>query len=204
MPSSLRFPTAVLLACGVTFFLFWTMQALVHTEGELEESKAPLSIDFVRLRRDNTPQEKKREPPKREKPDQPPPPPDMSMSKSSLDPGEGVAMLAPDINAGAALEGGLVAGGGSDRDAVPLVRIEPDYPMRARQLGIEGWVQVRFDVNKAGGVKNAVVVASHPPKVFDRAAIQAVIKWKYNPKIRNGAAEERVGLEMLFPFGMEK
>ena len=204
MNRSLRLPVAVLLACGITFFLFWTMQALVRTKGELEESTAPLSIDFVRLRRDSTPQEKKREPPKREKPDQPPPPPDMSMSKSSLDPGEGVAMLAPQIDASAAIQGSLVAGGGSDRDAVPLVRIEPDYPMRARQRGIEGWVQVRFDVNKAGGVKNAVVVAANPPKVFDRAAIQAVLKWKYNPKIRNGVAEERLGLQVVFPFEMER
>lgn len=199
-----RLPIAVALACVITFGLFWSMQALVRSQLELQEGTRPPSIDFVRLRRDTTPQEKKREPPKREKPEQPPPPPDMSMSKSSLDPGEGVASIAPAIATTAALEGGLGATAGSDRDAVPLVRIEPDYPMRARQRGIEGWVHVRFDVNRAGAVTNAVVVASDPPRIFDEAAVHAILRWRYNPKIHNGSAVERKGLEVLLPFEMEQ
>jgi protein TonB len=126
------------------------------------------------------------------------------MSKSTLDPGEGIAAIGPMIDTTAALDGGLTSGGGTDRDVVPLVRIEPEYPMRARQRGIEGWVQVRFNINKAGSVTDALVVASQPPKVFDRVAIQAVLKWKYNPKIQNGVAVERKGLQMLFPFEMER
>ncbi len=201
---SARLPIAVALACVVTFGLFWSMQTSIGTTRELQEGKPWPSIDFVRLRRDNTPQEKKREPPKREKPEQPPPPPDISMSKSTLDPGEGIAAIGPMIDATAALDGGLTSGGGTDRDVVPLVRIEPEYPMRARQRGIEGWVQVQFNVNKAGSVTDASVVASNPPKIFDRAAIQAVLKWKYNPKILNGVAVERKGLQIVFPFEMEQ
>lgn len=199
-----RLPIAVVLAAVVTLGLFWSMQALVRSPLELLEGKPPPSIDFVRLRKDTTPQEKKREPPKREKPEQPPPPPDMSMSKSNLDPGEGIAAIAPSIDTSGGLSDGLVASGGSDRDAVPLVRIEPDYPMRARQRGIEGWVQVQFDVSRAGTVENAVVVASNPPRIFDDAAVQAVLKWKYNPKIQNGATVARQGLQVVFPFEMEK
>ena len=75
-----RLPIAVVLAAVVTLGLFWSMQALVRSPLELLEGKPPPSIDFVRLRKDTTPQEKKREHPKREKPEQPPPPPDMSMS----------------------------------------------------------------------------------------------------------------------------
>ncbi len=164
---SARLPVAVALACVITFGLFWAMQALIGTTRELQEGKPRPSIDFVRLRRDNTPQDKKREPPKREKPEQPPPPPDISMSKSTLDPGEGIAAIGPMIDATAALDGGLTSGGGTDRDVVPLVRIEPEYPMRARQRAIEGWVQVPFDVNKAGSVTDAFVVASSPPKTFE-------------------------------------
>lgn len=201
---SVRLPIAIVLACGVTFGLFWSMQALIGTTRELLEGRPPPSIDFVRLRRDHTPQEKKREPPKREKPEQPPPPPDISMSKASLDPGEGIAEIGPRIDTTAALEGGIGAGAGTDRDVTPLVRIAPDYPMRARQRGIEGWVEVQFDVNRAGAVSEAFVVASHPPKIFDRAATQAVLKWKYNPKIRNGVAEERKGLRVTLAFDMEK
>ncbi|MFP6627456.1 MAG: TonB family protein [Myxococcota bacterium] len=199
-----RLPIALALACVITFGLFWSMQALIGTSRELQEGKPPPHIDFVRLRRDNTPQEKKREPPKREKPEQPPPPPDISMSKSTLDPGEGIAAIDPRIDASTILDGGLSSGGGTDRDVVPLIRIEPEYPIRARQHNIEGWVHVQFNVSKAGTVTEAFVVASRPRNVFDSAAIQAVLRWKYNPKIRNGVAVAREKLQVVFPFEMEK
>jgi periplasmic protein TonB len=201
---SARLPAAALLALGVTFFLFWAMQALVSVEGKLDEGKPPLSIDFVRLRRDTTPQEKKREPPKREKPEQPPPPPDISMSKAGLDPSGDVAAIAPQIDASTAIQGGMGGGGGSDRDAVPLVRIEPDYPLQARQRGIEGWVVVEFTISKIGSIRDARVVAANPPRVFNQSAVQAVRKWKYNPKILNGAAVERKGIQVQLDFRMDQ
>jgi protein TonB len=200
---SLRIPIALGLACIVTFGLFWAMQALIGVSGELKEGRPPPTVEFVRLRRDSAPELKKREPPKREKPDAPPPPPDISMSKASLDPGQGVEAIVPSVDPGDALSGGIGAGGGSDRDAVPLVRIDPEYPMNARQRGIEGWVVVQFSVGPAGTVKDPIVIASHPSNVFDRSALQAVRKWKYNPKIVNGTAVERVGLKMRLDFEME-
>ena len=93
--------------------------------------------------------------------------------------------------------------GGADRDAVPLVRIEPDYPMQARQRGIEGWVVVEFTISTAVTVKDATVVASEPGNVFDRAAVQAVRKWKYNPKIVDGKPVERPGVKIRLDFEME-
>jgi protein TonB len=198
-----RLPLAVGLACVVTFALFWGMQALIGVTGELEDSRPAPHVEFVRLRKDTTPETKKREPPKREKPEQPPPPPDISMSKATLDPGQGVAAISPVIDPGAALSGGIGAGGGADRDVVPLVRINPDYPMRARQRGIEGWVTVEFTISKAGTVKDPVVIASHPGRVFDRSALQAIRKWKYNPKIHDGQAVERPGVKVTLEFTME-
>jgi protein TonB len=197
-----RFPIAIGLALVVTFALFWAMQALIGVAGELKEGRGKPSIEFVRLRKDTTPQEKQREKPKREKPDQPPPPPDISMSKANLNP-DGAGALVPMIDPGDALAGGIGGGGGSDRDVVPLVRIDPDYPIRARQRSIEGWVVVSFTVSKTGAVKDAVVLQSHPGKIFDRAALQAVRKWKYNPKIQNGVATERTGIRVQLDFDME-
>lgn len=198
-----RLPAAIALACLVTFGLFWAMQALVGVTGELKEGSAPPSIDFIRLRKDNTPEVKKREPPKREKPEQPPPPPDMNMAKSNYNPGDALGSIAPMVNAADALAGGIGAGGGADRDVVPLVRIEPDYPMRARQRGIEGWVALQFTITRAGAVKNAVVVDAYPSSVFNRSALNAVQKWKYNPKIENGRAIERPGVKVVLDFSME-
>ena len=39
--------------------------------------------------------------------------------------------------------------------------------------------------------------------VFDRAAVQAVRKWKYNPKIVDGKAVERSGMKIRLDFEME-
>ena len=200
---SLRVAIVVGLACVVTFGLFWAMQALIGVSGELQEGRPPPSIDFVRLRRDTAPETKKREPPKREKPEQPPPPPDIRASKANLDAGSVGGVVVPDLDPADALAGGIGAGGGSDRDAVPLVRIEPEYPMRARQRAIEGWVTVQFDISAAGGVKNPTVIAAHPGTIFNRSALLAVRKWKYNPKIENGVAVERTGQKVTLEFTME-
>jgi len=199
---AVRLPIVIALAALVTFGLFWAMQALVGVSGKLEEGRPPPSVEFVRLKRDTTPEQKKREPPKREKPDAPPPPPNLSMSKASLDPGDGVGGIAPSIDASDALSGGIGMGGGSDRDAVPLVRIQPEYPMNARQRGIEGWVTLEFTITKAGTVRDPVVIASQPGSVFDRNALRAIRKWKYNPRIKDGEAVERTGMVTL-EFTME-
>ena len=46
-----RYITAFAIACGVTFGLFWVMQALIGVAGELKEGRPPPSVEFVRLRR---------------------------------------------------------------------------------------------------------------------------------------------------------
>lgn len=196
---SLRFPVSIGLSVLVTFGLFWVMQALITVAGELKEGGRTASVEFVRLKRDTTPKAKEREPPKREKPDTPPPPPDISMSKASLDPGEGVGGIAPDIDPSGGLGDGMGAGG-ADREAVPLVRIEPDYPMRAEQRKIEGYVVVRFTITKAGTIKEPVVIASHPGNIFDKAALQAIRKWKYNPRVKAGSPVEQRGIKVRLDF----
>ncbi len=95
------------------------------------------------------------------------------------------------------------AGAGFDRDVVPLVRIEPEYPLRAAQHGIEGWVLVQFTITTIGTVKNASVIEASPPGVFEDAAVSAVLRWKYNPKIVEGAAVERRGVRVIIQFELE-
>jgi len=198
-----RFPVALVFACLVTFGLFWAMQALVSVQGELREGASVSSIDFVRLKRDTAPETKKRAPPKREKPKAPPPPPDMAMTQSAFDPGDGAGTIQPEIDPTGDIGGGIGAGAGADRGAVPLVRIEPDYPLRARQRGIEGWVAIEFTISAAGTVSEAVVIRSHPGSIFDSAAIAAVRKWKYQPQIVNGQPVARPGQRITLEFTME-
>lgn len=82
------------------------------------------------------------------------------------------------------------AGIGAGDMLMPLQRIEPVYPYRAQQSGIEGFVTLRFSVNPEGGVQDVEVVEAKPKRQFERAAIQAINKWRYQP--RPGATDKLV------------
>ncbi|MGE6261600.1 TonB family protein [Aeromonas media] len=72
----------------------------------------------------------------------------------------------------------------------PLQRVEPVYPYRAQQAGIEGSVTLRFSVDAEGRVQDVEVIDAKPKRQFERAAIQAVSKWRYQP--RPGATDKLV------------
>ena len=93
---------------------------------------------------------------------------------------------------------------GSDRDVIPLVRINPDYPPRALGRGLEGWVQVQFTITASGAVEDAIVVDAEPKDVFDDAALKAIARWRYNPKVENGVPVDRVGVQARILFQLEQ
>jgi protein TonB len=202
----LRFPLALGGAVAVSMVLFAFLHALISQRGELGEVQEATKIEFTRLRQDTEVERKKVEKAERVKAEQAPPPPQLALAKTTLDPSAGadsMTAIASLVEAQTQKMSSLSGSGGGDRDAVPLVRIEPDYPMQARQRGIEGWVVVEFTISTAGTVKDPVVVASEPGTVFDRVAIQAVRKWKYNPKIEDGKPVERSGVKVRLDFEME-
>jgi protein TonB len=99
--------------------------------------------------------------------------------------------------------GGGAGLAGIDTDVIPRVRVNPDYPPQAITRNIEGWVRVRFTVSAIGTVRDAVVVASEPGTTFDEAALKAIARWRYNPRVESGEAVERVGLETIIRFELE-
>ncbi|WP_290436088.1 energy transducer TonB [Aeromonas caviae] len=82
------------------------------------------------------------------------------------------------------------AGIGASDLLMPLQRVEPVYPYRAQQAGIEGSVTLRFSVDADGRVQDVEVVEAKPKRQFERAAIQAINKWRYQP--RPGATDKLV------------
>jgi protein TonB len=198
------------MAAGVTVGLFWLLRTLIGATGAIEQGQMAPKIEFVRLRRDTEVEEKKRVKPLIEKPEPPPTAANVSTSERvSVVPGADLAALAPSVDfSGVGGSGGLAAaelalGAGVDRDAVPQVRIQPDYPIQARQKGIEGWVDIQFTVGADGSVRNPVVVDAEPESIFDRAALQAVKGWKYNPRIVDGKPVERENLRVRIRFELE-
>lgn len=84
----------------------------------------------------------------------------------------------------------------SDRDAQPLVRVPPITPQTATQ---PGHCKLRFDVSPQGQPFN-IQTLSCSDKIFRTPAIQSVSKWKYNPKIVDGEALGRHGVETKVQF----
>jgi len=84
-------------------------------------------------------------------------------------------------------------------DIMPLVRINPEYPVDALAARLEGTVMLEFTVTATGTIKDAVVVESSAP-VFDAAALAALGKWRYQPKMENGQPVERVGVRTVIRF----
>jgi protein TonB len=197
---SRRFPASVLAAL-VTFSLFWVMQALIGVTGELREGRTSAKVDFIRLRKDTQVETKKREIPEKQLPDKPPPLPDMNFAPSRLGGGDALAL---DFGVGDLDVGGSGLGlGGSDSDAVPVVRVNPQYPIRAAERGIEGWVELKFTITASGTVKDPVVIAAKPARIFDSEALRAISKWRYNPKVVDGKPVERTGMKVRLRFRLE-
>ena len=69
---------------------------------------------------------------------------------------------------------------------VALFRVPPEYPTRAANRHIQGWVTVEFTVQTDGSVADAVVVAAEPEEIFDEAALTAIRKWRFKEKIVDG------------------
>lgn len=57
----------------------------------------------------------------------------------------------------------------------------PRYPPEALRAGTAGEVLVEITVGTDGSVTNARVVRANPPRVFDREALNAVRRWKFEP-----------------------
>ena len=87
---------------------------------------------------------------------------------------------------------------------MPLVRVPPQYPIRATERAIDAYVVVEFTIAPNGTVKDPKVVDSKPARIFDRAALRAVKKWKYKPKVVDGVAVERTGIQIRFPFELDE
>lgn len=188
----------------VTGLLFRLMLSLIDFGLQGEDEKFEHSaIDFMRVMEDSDAETRDRSLPKKVKTKTAPPPPDIDIADTPMKPGM-QNLNAPSIPTNQGLDLGMGFGGMmTDSDVLPLVRVEPLYPRRANERGIEGWVHLRFTISRAGVVKDPVVVDADPPNTFNRAAERAVLKWKYKPKMVNGKPVEQSGIEVVMTFELE-
>ena len=87
-------------------------------------------------------------------------------------------------------------------EAVPIVRIDPQYPREALMDGTEGYVKFRVLIGPDGGVLDVEVTEAAPGRLFVRNALRAVRRWKFRPRIVDGVAVERwATTSIIFELG---
>jgi protein TonB len=90
-----------------------------------------------------------------------------------------------------------------DIEAIPLVRIAPDYPPRALARDLEGEVTLEFTITAEGATRDIHVVEASAT-IFEEPAIRAVSRWRYSPRVVDGSAVEIVGVRATITFDLER
>jgi protein TonB len=69
-----------------------------------------------------------------------------------------------------------------------LHRVEPEYPVIAKQAGIQGTVVIRAFISREGTIERTQLLSG--PPLLAHAALDAVRQWKYRPYYLNGEPVE--------------
>ncbi|MDK2596446.1 MULTISPECIES: energy transducer TonB [Pseudoalteromonas] len=193
----LSFISAIL----ITFALFAFMQKLISQDRVFVAEPAPVIDVFISQDIEDTPVEIRNvlPPPPKATPKAPPKP---TVTPSVT---EGVTL---DINITSGVKSAPIQMQStlqvSDAAAAPIVRIDPTYPAPAARDGVEGWVQLAFNISPTGQVIDAKVVNAEPKRVFNRAALKALKRWKYRPKMVAGKPTIQYGQSVVLEFNLNK
>ncbi len=122
-----------------------------------------------------------------------------SLDAGDLDRSEGLAQLAANMGASSEVDA-LVErirqkkASGSRNLQMPeqsltrLNKLEVQYPARALQTGVEGWVELGYTVRPDGTVTSVKVLNAAPLRVFETSATKAVSHLRYQPVVQGGKA----------------
>ena len=204
---SLEYGKTLRMACSmpvsalITIILFVMMRFMILTEYTIPlvesftiPSINPKIIDRAIMKRETLPERTKTV-------DLPPPPPKLSIENAQA-PSETMAPLTLPALKVPVLNTRNLAMVVTDRDAQPIIRIEPVYPVRALEQGRTGACKAVFAVSKEGKPLN--INATCTEAIFERAVERAISKWKYNPRIVDGVPVMLQGVVTTFTFELSK
>ncbi|UMB77668.1 TonB family protein [Dickeya fangzhongdai] len=69
--------------------------------------------------------------------------------------------------------------GNSQTGTLKALQRRVNYPVRARSMGVEGQVRLRFDVTASGTVTNIRVLSENPDGMFSSDVIKDMARWRY-------------------------
>ena len=197
-----RYVFSVVLGVVVTVSLLFVMQLLIASgKAALTKPRDRAKLEFVRVKRNESLNVEDFTPEKPPKPPETPPeapPQDMD----SVDPDAPTINVAPPAVSANTDIGGPGGMNIAEGDYLPIVRVAPVYPARALSRGLEGYVDLQFTVTTAGTVKDPVVIYS-TSSLFERAALRAVLKFKYKPRVVDGVPVDVPGVKTRISFQIE-
>ncbi|QFT12641.1 energy transducer TonB [Vibrio sp. THAF190c] len=201
----LALPIAGALGLALFSFMAWMVDNGHQRAPEKSES---LTFNMVMMEQEQEVQRRQRAVP--EQPEMPEPPPEAqaSTSQANVTPLNTMSSL-PALDVDTAIEGVAIKAPtfsdiGTSQQVMPLYRVEPRYPAKALKRGAEGFVSLSFTIDETGRPTNIQVIGAEPRRMFERAAMRALKKWKYQPKIVNGKAVAQTGITVKIDFKMDK
>jgi periplasmic protein TonB len=198
-----RYAFAIVTGVIVTLSLLFLMHLLIaYGEEAITKPRARHMLEFVRVKRNENVQTEDI------KPEKPPPPPEVPpevppQDLDNVDPNAATVNIPPPSVSNDMQIGGPGGMNIAEGDYLPIVRVAPVYPARALSRGVEGYVDMGFTVTTAGTVKDPVVLFS-TSSLFERAATQAVLKFKYKPRVVDGQPVEVPNVKTRITFKIEE
>ncbi len=195
-----RYTISLTTGVIVTFALLWIMQILIATGKKALTNEAEFNLgDFIMVKREEVVHrdEDEPEPP----PEVQEPPPDMPPQQmDNFDTSQMLSInnRSRDINIDLAQSGVWVGEG----DYLPIVKVAPIYPRRAQTRGLEGQCLIEFTVTETGTVEDAFVIEC-TSSLFQRASINAALKFKYKPRVKDGKPVRVPGVQHIITFQLE-
>ena len=195
-----RYLSSAAVGVAVTTALLWVMQFLIEVSETVQiepPSLPPLVIGRTIVERDPVIEE--------ERPAPPDPPLTPPSTKPPAEAGGETILVGVPVNVETPPGPSWTQGGSGHVDSglINIVHAQPEYPVRAADRGIEGYVVVEFDVTVLGTVENVSVIESSND-MFNKAAIKAASRSRYKPKTVDGTPLPTTGVRKLFRFEMEK
>ena len=193
-----RYTASISIGGAVTFGLLFLIQHLIATGAEAVTDPRSYELgDFVHVVREPVVEVDRRPPEKPVPPDRPPKLP----SPQIIDNGSSVSVSVSNPTVGPGVSISHRTGMVSDGEYLPIVIVEPVYPSRALARDLEGYVIVEFTVTRSGTTRDAIVVESSST-LFERAAVNAALRFKYKPRVIDGMAIEVPGVRNKISFAI--
>lgn len=195
----MRMMMVLVPAALITFSLQMVMVSLITFADRELDKTPPIKLPEIGMPEIEIKTQKAVEKPEKPELDDTPPPEVPEQAFDNIDGSATVGNLgAGDLVAG--LDLSIGAGiSASDGEYLPIVKVAPQYPRQALKRKLEGDVVLEYTVSTNGSVKNPKVLFSTDP-VFNKAAMQSALRYKYKPRVVDGQALEVPGVRTRIKF----